>query len=168
MTKRHVYVSEVAEVVETAVPTVEETAVVPRPEFKAPLGTVESPYGVRDPSHRIFWHGRTITGLEHIGSAPTGMQANLDATALGCATCHQSFNTDFIEPDAAPFVPPAADVATAKEQNAFYVAGFEDGQAHQDSQYQDLKALVQAWATIQAMDGADLDEVPMVVYIRHH
>ncbi len=136
----------------------------------APLGTIENPIGLRNPEHRIFWHGRDINGREFIGSAPSGAEAVQDAMALGCATCHQAYNPAYVEAilNPTPPAPAASTIKEAKEQNAFYVAGFEDGQAQADSQYQDLKALVQAWATIQAMDGADLDQEPMVVYIRHH
>ncbi len=127
-------------------------------------GTPGNPIGTQNPAHRFFWKGKDINGNEHVGSGDNASQCNVDAGLQGSCTCHLSTNSDFIEPIVAPVVPEAP--PTPRELNAFYAAGHVDGLRY----FEEIKALILAWATEQALSGgvADVDALPFIVYARHN
>ncbi len=124
----------------------------------------ESAVGFINSSHRFFWEGKDIMDRVHVGSGDNASQCNVDAGLQGSSTCHIRRNPDFIEPE---IVEPTKELPpTPRELNAFYKAGHEDGFRY----FEDLKALILAWATDQALSGGvpDVDALPFVVYARHN
>lgn len=132
-----------------------------------PLGTKENPIGKLDPTHKIFWRGNDINGNEHVGSGNDPSQCNIDAGLQGSATCHLRMNPDYVEPlavtdDGNDITPDP----TPSELNKFYQAGYADGFRY----FEDLKALVVAWATEQNLSGGlpDVEALLFVTYCRYN
>lgn len=131
-------------------------------DVKDPLGTKFNPIGTQDPTHMVHWHGRTITDVEHIGSAPTAKEAIQQSIERGTATCHTSINPLYKPPA------PAPEVIHVDPQVLSFNRGFRQGWYDADRAYQDLKNLVQLWITDQHLAGVEVDDVPMVIYVRNN
>lgn len=148
-----------------------ETVVLPRtdsPDLITPP-TSEAPaiskFGTLNPAHKFFWRGNDINGNEYVGSGDNASQCNVDAGLIGSATCHLRLNPDYIEPEVKPVVVDAP--ATPSELNRFFKAGFDEGHRY----FEDLKALILAWASEQHLSSggvADVDTLPFVIYARHN
>lgn len=121
---------------------------------KAPIGTI-------NPVHKYFWRGNDINGTEHVGSGDDASKCNIEAGLQGSATCHLRNNPDWIDPD--PDIQPTP---VPKQLNAFYAAGHADGLRY----FEDIKALVLAWATEQNLSGGlpDVEALPFVIYARYN
>jgi hypothetical protein len=157
------------EIVESEATPIPEPEVIPIPEPEV-IPTLEPKavkmlhVGFQDPTHKFFWIGTDINGNTHIGSGNDASKCNVEAGLQGSSTCHLSLNPAYIEPEI-PAPAPSTDDSPS-ELNRFYQAGYQDGLKY----FEDLKALVQAWVTEQALSGgvADVDSLPFVVYARHN
>ncbi len=120
--------------------------------------------GTVNPAHKFTWHGKDINGNCYVGSGDSASQCNIDAGLAGSSTCHLEQNPDYVEPLLEPIIENAP--PTPSELNKFYTAGHADAMQY----FLDLKTLVLAWATEQAMSGgvSDVDALPFVIYARHN
>lgn len=121
-----------------------------------PPGTAENPYGTLDLSKRFHWIGRDIMGIHCQGSSDDTAGCYADSTKAGCVMCTPRVNPDWQEPAH------VSKAATLTE----YQRGWNDA----DAAYQDVKALIQNFAAIQAAetnDDVDL-KYPFVAYVRHN
>ncbi len=120
-------------------------------------GTKENPIGVLDPAKPFHWSGRNIMDVEFQGSADDTAACYAAATLAGAVMCNPRANPDYKDPN--PIIQP--EVAPTE-----YQRGWNDA----DAAYQDLKALVQNFAAVQAAEtNDDVDQkYPFVAYVRHN
>ena len=124
-------------------------------------GTPANPIGTINPVHKFHWHGKDISGNHHVGSGDNASKCNVDAGLQGSATCHIALNPDYVDPEDA-----VASVVAPVEANQHYQKGHQDGFRY----FEDVKALILAWASEQALSGGvqDVDALPFVQYARHN
>lgn len=115
------------------------------------------------PVCRFNWHGVDILGNEYKGSADTTAYCLFESQSMGAVTCHMDNNPDFIEPELPKL--PSTNVAPG-ELHSFFMAGHEEGFRY----FEDLKALVLAWATEQNLSGgmSDAESLPFITYCRNN
>lgn len=123
----------------------------------------EAPESVA-PTSRFLWHGKDINGNPFTGTGETSAECYDAAALVGSATCHVDVNPAFVEPYFTEVAPPSEPTPT--DLNKFYAAGHAEGFRY----FEDLRALVLAWATEQNLSGglADVDALPFVVYCRYN